>query len=273
MTLTPVVVDKSFIQAHKPEAMRQFASRHRILMTEALLYELLTNARDRRACFAKFPAGDNPVDIVLHRGSFLRKEIATRRPVPQPSKRTENFRFKFNERLLEKDYRLPPEAEGVLAEQRREVVADALSATSRALHIPSFFPDVASKKSHLRLAARENAEALIAQPASLMEFYGALRSPKGQRKLPPKKLISENWAIYRWLQIDMLFCLDLYYRFGSNLNEPLLPKVEQGIQHDILDAQYLLVGVLEGKFATQEAKLQRWFKAIQAQGILYTKEQ
>jgi hypothetical protein len=272
MSSEPVVVDKSFIQGHKPEAMREFAAQHRILMTEALLFELLSNPQDRRACFAKLPSDDNPVDIVLHRGAFLRKEISTRREVPRPSKKVEKLRFKFNERLLEKDYCLPPKAQAVLAEQHREVVEDAKSTKSRALLMPSFFPDLAARKSHTRRAAREVAEKLIVQPESLMQFYAGLRAPKGQRKLPPRRIISENWAVYRWLQIDFLFCVDLYYRFGSKLNEPLLPKVEQGIQHDILDAQYLLVGVLEGSFATQEAKLQRWFKAILPEGNLYAKD-
>jgi hypothetical protein len=272
MTLVPVVVDKSFIQAHRPEAMRYFASRHRILMTEALLFELLSNPQDRRSCFAKLPPGDNPVDIVLHRGAFLRKEISTRRSVPQPSKKLEKLRFKFNDKLLESGYHLPPEAKAVLAEQRREVLEDAKSTKSRALLMPSFFPDLAARKSHTRRAAREVAEEQIVQRESLMDFYEGLRSPKGQRKLPPRRFISESWAVYRWLQIDFLLCVDLYYRFGSKLNEPMLPKVEQGIQHDILDAQYLLVGVLEGSFATQEAKLQRWFKAILPQGTLHVKD-
>lgn len=267
-----VVVDKSFIQGRTREAVHRFASQHRLLMTEALLFEMLSNPQDRRACFAKLPSGENPVDIVLHRGAYLRKEISTRRPVPRPSTKVEKFRFQFNERLLREDYSLPIEAKAVLDEQRREVVADAQSAKSRALQMPSFFPELDARKSHVRRAARDEAEAQVVQPSALMDVYAGLRAPKGQRKLPPRRLISDDWAVYRWLQIDFLFCIDLYFRFGSALSDPMSPKSEQGIEHDILDAQYLLVGVLEGSFATHETKLQRWYRALLPQGKLYAKD-
>jgi len=269
MQTSPVVVDKSFLQGRTKQSLNKFASNHRILMTEALLYELLSNSRDRRACFSKLPPGDNPVDIVLHRGAFLRKEIATRKPVPLPSSRIERLRFKFNEHLLQHDYKLPPEARAVLDEQAREVKTDAASAKIRALAMPSFFPDLAAQNSRVRKAARATAEDQVVQPESLMDFYANLRAPKGQRKLPPRRLISESWSVYRWLQIDFLFSIDLYFRFGSTLSRPLPLASEQGIEHDVLDAQYLLVGVLEGRFATHEKKLQRWFMAILPSGELF----
>jgi len=272
MQLSAVVVDKSFLQGRTKDAVHRFASQHRILMTEALLFEMLTNPQDRRACFAKLPSGENPVDIVLHRGAYLRKEISTRRPVPQPSTKIEKLRFQFNERLLQHDYTLPSGAQAVVDGQRREVVADAQSAKSRALQMPSFFPELAARKSHVRRAAREDAEKQVVQPGALMDFYTNLRAPKGQRKLPPKRLLTDNWALYRWLQIDFLFCIDLYFRFGSTLSNLLSPASEQGIEHDILDAQYLLVGILEGSFATHETKLQRWYKLILPHGHLFTKD-
>jgi hypothetical protein len=241
-------------------------------MTEALLYELLSNTRDRRACFSKLPPGDNPVDVVLHRGAYLRKEIGTRKPVPRPSDRIEKLRFYFNPGLQNADYQLPPEAQQVLDEQRHEVKSDAASAKDRALSMPSFFPDLAARNSRTRRAARDQAEKAVVEPDSLMDFYASLRAPKGQRKLPPRRMISENWALYRWLQIDFLFCIDLYFRLGPALAHPLPAKTEQDIEHDMLDAQYLLVGVLEGRFATHEAKLKRWFKSILPSGELFAED-
>lgn len=272
MPLPAVVVDKSFIQGRSAQAVRRFAEQYRILMTEALLYELLSNPQDRRACFSKLPPGENPVDIVLHRGAFLRKEIGSRKPVLRPSTKIEKLRFQFNGRLLQPDYQLPPEAQAVLDAQRAEVKVDAASAKERALSMPSFFPDLAARNSRVRQAARIHAEAAVVEPESLMDFYETLRAPKGHRKLPPRRLISEDWAVYKWLQIDFLFCIDLYFRFGSTLASPLSPKSQQDIEHDTLDAQYLLVGVLEGRFATHETKLKRWFKAIRPAGKLFDQD-
>ncbi len=227
MSHPSVVVDKSFLQGRTKEAVHRFARQHRILMTEALLFEMLANPQDRRTCFAKLPSGENPVDIVLHRGAYLLKEISTRRPVPKPSAKIERLRFQFNERLLRPDYTLPSKAKAVLDEQRREVLADSESAKTRALQMPSFFPGLAARKSHIRRAARDEAEMQVVQPGALLDFYANLRAPKGQRKLPPRCLITDNWALYRWLQIDFLFCIDLYFRFGSTLENPLSPSSEQ----------------------------------------------
>lgn len=68
----PVIVDKSFLQGQSKAAIFEFSQENRILMTKALLYELLSNPTDRRSCFEKLPATTNPVDIVMHAGGYLR---------------------------------------------------------------------------------------------------------------------------------------------------------------------------------------------------------
>lgn len=91
---------------------------------------------------------------------------------------------------------------------------------------------------------------------------------KGMKRFPPQRLVAEKWAIYRHLQVRFLFALDLYARFGTALAEPMSAANEQHIEHDVLDAQYMLIGVLQGALATQEKKLQRWFKLLQPDGLL-----
>lgn len=241
-------------------------------MTEALLYELLSNPADRRSCFLKFPPGENPVDIVMHCGHYLSKEIGTRKPAPRPSNRIHRRRFKFHDALLRDDYLLPLDAEAALEEQHQELSRDVASLRVRACEMNTFFPDLASPNSGKRQAARAAAEKAVGERGSLRDFYASLRAPKGARKSPPVRIITDEWAIYRWLQIDMLFCIDLYFRFGPALIEPLSPTAEEQLEHDVLDAQYLLVGVLEGSFATNEKKLRRWFRTILPHGNLIGKD-
>ena len=239
-------------------------------MSEALLYELLSKPEDYRACFSKFPSIENPVDVVLHIGGYLRKEIESRRPAPRPSDRRRQLRFRFNLRLLDSDYSLPEEAANEVVRQRNELLGDVATLKERAIGVPEFFPDLFVGSDAVRKASRAEAEALIAKPGSLLDFYAGLRAPKGMRRFPPRKLVTDRWAIYRWLQVQFLFALDLYARYGAALAEPLSSAVEKGIEHDVLDAQYLLIGILEGAFATEERKLQRWFRLLQPNGLLLT---
>jgi hypothetical protein len=267
-----VVLDKSFLQSATKARVHELASSRRLLMSEALLYELLSKPADYRACFSKFPDIENPVDVVLHVGGFLKKEIDGRRPAPRPSDRRRRVRFKFNARLLEPDYRLPDEAAAEIARQHLEVLADTESLKSRALGALDHFPELLAGNDAARAAARVAAEELVAQPTALLDFYGQLRAPKGMKRLPPRRLINERWALYRWLQVQFLFAIDLYLRYGDSLAHPLSARVEERIEHDTLDAQYLLIGVLEGGFATEEKKLKRWYKLLVPEGLLLTRD-
>lgn len=268
MSPRTVVLDKSYLQGASLSSIRRLASTHRLLMTEALLYELLSNPNDRRGCFGKLPPSDNPVDIVMHSGYFLSKEIQTRKKAPLPSKSVHRLRFKFNEALLGDGYVLPASAAQALEDQNRELMHDVATLKIRAASMPSFFPDLASPNSGVRQAARLAAERAVTEPGSLRDFYASLKAPKGNRKSPPIKIVTDDWALYRWLQIDFLFCIDLFFRFGPVIEGSLSPAAEEQLEHDVLDAQYLLVGILERSFATHEKKLRRWFEAIVPDGQL-----
>lgn len=252
--------------------MYDLSASNRLLMSEALLYELLSNPADYRRCFVKFPSVDNPVDIVLHVGGYLKREIESHRPALKPSSRKQEVRFRFNPRLLDEDYVLPGEAAVEIERQRQELLSDVEALKERALGMPDFFPEVFVDNDRVVQAAKAEAELLIARPGFLLDFYAQLRAPKGIRRFPPRKLVTEKWAVYRWLQVQFLFALDLYSRFGRALSEPMSPKQEEEIEHDVLDAQYMLIGALEGAFATQEKKLVRWFKLLQPDGLLLCRD-
>ncbi len=272
MALFPVIVDKSFLQGNTKSAILEFSKQYRILMTEALLYELLSNSADRRSCFDKLPATANPVDIVMHAGGYLTKEINSLRQTPRPSENIQDFNFEFNYRLRGNHYQLPPDAVAVLHDQHAELLTDVRSLKARALDMPDFFPEIFRGSDAERSAARLKAERdITAKPGMLFDFYESLEAPKGQKKLPPRKLLTEDWAIYRWLQIQLLFALDLYRRYGKSLGGILTPKAEERIEHDVLDAQYLFIGVLQKSFATHEKKLRHWFKLIHPDGALFGK--
>lgn len=263
-----IVLDKSYLQCANRADVQALAMTHRMLMSEALLYEMLSKPSDYRRCFSKLPQVDNPVDIVWHVGGYLKREIEARRRAPRPSLATRGIRFRFNPLLLDAGYVLPSEAAEELERQRLELREDIAMLKERALGMPSFFPKAFTGSDSSRQTARTEAETQISTPGSLMDFYAQLRAPKGLRRYPPPKLIDDSWAIYRWLQVQFLFALDLYGRYGERLNDPMSPQTIEKIEHDVLDAQYLFIGVLEGAFATEERKLQRWFRLLRPDGHL-----
>jgi hypothetical protein len=265
-----VVLDKCFLQGAPTKRVRELATSHRLVMSESLFYELLTGSEPGRSrCFAKLPQTDNPVDLVNHIGTLLRLEIDTQRPAGRPSTHRENLRFQFNAALVTGSYRLPPEAQDVVDEQFANLRADVTSFADRAAGIDSFFPNLLVGSQSQRAAARVAAEQAIVEPGSLIDFYASLEPPALEKPLPPASLLDEQWALYRWLQVQFLFGLDLYVRYQGQVPKVFSPAVFEKLEHDVLDAQILMLGCLEGSLATREKKLQRWWRLLCPDGELH----
>ena len=265
-----IVLDKCFLQGAKKSRVLELAGTHRLVMSDALFYELLTASEPGRSrCFAKLPQTDNPVDLVNHIGTLMRIEIDTQQPAGKPSTHREVLRFQFNSRLLKSDYQLPDEAQQEVDRQTMDLRSDVHSFVDRASQVHSFFPDLLVGSTYQQIQARVGAERAIAEPGSLLDFYSSLVPPLGERQLPPARLVTEDWALYRWLQVQFLFALDLFVRYQGKIPATFSSAIYEKLEHDVLDAQLLMLGCLEGAFATREKKLARWWRLLCPRGALY----
>ncbi len=269
---TPIVVDKSYLQGISTSLVRELAGTTRLLVSDALFYELLTTRLEaRKRCFAKFPPENNPVDLVSHIGPLMRIEMNTQKRSGKPSQHRENrdFDFRFNSALVEDNYELPPEAVIAIQEHTGELQNDVRSYIERVSLIPTFFPDVLVGSTEDRKAAAADAEEAIAAPGSLLPFYSNLEPPPGETALPPAELVDESWALYRWLQVQLLFALDVFVRHQGIKPDLGNPSIFEKMEHDVLDAQILMLACLEGAFATREKKLVHWWSLLCPEGTLY----
>jgi hypothetical protein len=265
-----IVLDKCFLQGTRAPRIRELATSRRLVVSDALFYELLTAPEPGRSrCFHKFPPVENPVDLVSHIGPLMRLEIETHKPCGRPSSHRETLRFQFNPALVTPQYEVPQDGRLAIEEHMRDLRSDVASFVERAKLTPTFFPKVLVGSQVVRDQARADAEAAIAEPGSLLPFYSSLEPPKGEKPLPPVDLVSEDWGIYRWLQVQMLFGLDLHIRYGGRIPESLSENIFEKLEHDVLDAQVLMLGCLEGAFATKERKLQRWYRLLCPGSELY----
>ena len=265
-----IILDKCFLQGTSAARIRELAASRRLVVSDALFYELLTSDEPARSrCFGKFPPVENPVDLVSHIGPLMRLEMETHRPSGSPSTHRENWRFQFNPALVTSDYEVPESGRVAIEEHSQELRSDVLSFIERARLTPTFFPNLLEGSQPERKQARADAESAIADPGSLLPFYSSLEPPEGEKPLPPAHLVSEEWALYRWLQVHMLFGVDLYVRYAGRIPQTLSTNIFEKLEHDVLDAQVLMLGCLEGAFATRERKLQRWWRLLCPTGELY----
>jgi len=261
-----IILDKSFLQGSKTAAIRSLAQSHRLAVSDALFYELLTCAAPVRArCFAKFPPGPGPVELVSHVGTLMKIEIETQRPAGKPSTHRETTTFAFNARLTSPDYTLTRTQQATVQEEMDQLRQSVVRFIGRVKITGELFPSLRIGNNDDRLEI----ERLILTPADLLRFYGSLKAPSGEKPFPPTELVSEEWAIYRHLQIELLFALDVYIRYHGNIPKTLSPVAFEKMEHDVLDAQGLVLGCLEGCFATRENKLKRWWRMLCPNGQLF----
>lgn len=270
MTKPTILLDKDFLQGSKADDIRRLAGSHQLLMSDVLFYELISSTEPGRSrCFAKLPKTLNPVTLVEHVGGLLKSEIVTRRACGKPSDHSLDIRFSFNADLASPGYRLPDYAAETVREQTEELRAYVASFLDRVRLIPRLIPNLLSGSDAKRKLSRESAEVFIATEIDeILKFYGRLEAPVGELPFPPAEIVTEGWALFRWQQVQLLFALDAYCRFNGSVPDVLFGKAYEKVEHDVLDAQYLILGTLEGAFATREKKLQRWFSLLCPTGRL-----
>lgn len=262
-----IILDKSYLEGASRTAIQELMGRRTLVMCSALFYELLdTSAKQRTRCFAKLPAIDNPLMLVDHVGELMRIEVQTRLPSGLPSMHALAVRFRFNPVLLTEAYQLPTEAREAMQDKLQDLNSEVMRLVDLSESSPSMFPDLLKGSDEMRAKALADAEASVAAPESLLLFYRELSSPDPNQPFPP--VTGPEWAHFRWLQVQMLFSIDLYVRYQGRLRANLTKKVLEKLEHDVHDAQALALGVLEGALATREEKLVRWFKLLRPNGEL-----
>lgn len=268
--MSNIVVDKSFLQGASSAHIKDLAENHRILMSDALFYELLTTRPEARIrCFSKFPEVQNPVDLINHVGVLMRREIETGKPSGKPSLHKEDMQFIFNSALLEPSYSPPADAQEAIDEETARLKDSVQTFLERVATIESMFPGLLSGSQEEREAAHLEAEKAIVAPNALRSFIAQFTPPPGELPLPSADGINEEWALYRWVQVQLLFTLDVYVRYQGKIPEPLSCRLYEKMEHDVLDAELLILGCLEGAYATRENKHKRWWALLCPNGCLY----
>lgn len=265
-----IVLDKNYLQGCSRAQLVSLTKSHRLVMSGALFYELMTTSDEqRRRCFAKLPQTDNPVELVDHVGELMRRELKTGKPCGKPSSNTLEIRFRFNPGLLRDDYRLPEEALEAMREEGQNVAGEQERLVQLSEMTPLLFARLDSGSTETRQQGRIEAEAAIADVTEIIGFYRGLASPDPNSPFPDADIVGPDWAHIRWLQVQMLFALDIYVRYQGAVRAALSAKVLERLEHDIHDAQHLALGVLEGAFATREKKLTRWWSLLRPDGALF----
>jgi len=239
-------------------------------MPDVLFYELISNEANRDKCFRKLPEGENPLVLLPGVSNLMRMEVRNNRPCGIPSKQAEKMRYQFNKKLADGTLQLTPDQQQVIDERRTELRNDVDGLVQRVEAVATMFPGLLGGKDAERKAHKESIEETIGTDReSLMRFYASFEIPPLDGKpFPGPERLTPNWAIYRWLQVNLLMGVDLLFRYKLTLKDVMTEKLATELENDILDSHYVIVGALEGTLASGDRNVRRLWRLIRAKGEL-----
>ena len=251
-----VVIDKSYLQGTSSETIRRLCGEHTVLFIETLLYELLTSEKEaeRTACLAKFPETAGDVVVLIPRvGPLFRYEMQQQRPASPLIDHREEGTL---EALVAHWTHRAPSPEWT-QEVQREVDTFRLVATG----VSEWCPPLRAAKSAVLSAACDD---LKRQACSDAEVVRNVYRSLDLDGCPCAALLDPSWALFRWVQMHLLFGLDYIRRYGF----ADLAAIPKRIENDIHDLQYALFGTLCGALATRDKDIAANFTMACPTGVL-----
>ena len=130
-----------------------------------------------------------------------------------------------------------------------------------------------------RKAAFHAARETVAEDHDFVRRFFADFVCSGDHAPPGASLLAEvarsgafgpEWTIYRWVQVQLLYGLDLVERHGPVTADTLTPKQRERLQHDATDIEYVILGVLQGALATNDGRMRDMFTLLRPDGALLT---
>lgn len=158
----------------------------------------------------------------------------------------------------------------MLASKKNDIQMDADFLVKMIGDIPRLFPELASVSPADRQLQGEQVELRICSDGAFVREHAmglVTNSPYYVGNSPP--IIDKTWITFRWFQVHMLFALDLWCKYPKGVEGVGGERLRERLRHDALDAQYLIVGLLEGAFASNEKKLCKWWSLLNPEGKLY----
>ncbi|MDF1690368.1 MAG: hypothetical protein P1U35_12240 [Cycloclasticus sp.] len=272
MSKTEIILDKCFLQGASQGAIEKMTESFQLLMPDVLFYELISSCEPGRSrCFSKFPNSPNPIPVTQHIGALLNHEITAHQPSGLPSENLVEVDYRFNPELATGEYEFSERDLQTCSEIEEELKSDISALIQRVNSLEELFPNFHERvRKEQEPYVREIMNAVANDVSDLATFLSQLELP-GEKAMPPRESLNQNWAIFRWLQVQLLFAIDIARRYGVLDIAKLTEKQQTSFEHDVLDSHYLILGILQKSLATKEKKLIHFFKLLCPDGTLVEK--
>ena len=283
-TVTPspeppsVVVDKSYAQGIG--SLLELHGQWRLLFPDAFFFEVAsTDAGARERCLSKLRElhRHNAVRVAPNVGEMLRREIHRLGPAGPPSENLIHgldlntfFGMRFHD--------LSAARRKALLSTETSFDRDVDGLIARVNMLQGRVGGITQGTTDQRKAAFRAARQTVAEDQDFISRFFADFVCRGDHA-PGASLLAEvarsdtfgpDWTIYRWVQVQLLYGLDLVERHGPLAADALTSKQRERLQHDVTDIEYVVLGVLQGALATNDRRMCAMFTLLRPDGALLT---
>lgn len=269
-----IILDKSYLDAASPKQMESLFDEHTVLMPDVLFYELTTtNEKSRKRCFNKFPDTTNPVELIPNIGTLLRYELINHRPCTPLSDRREKVVFNFHNGLRDGSFNFTKEQLEAKQNQEELIERDTRAFFDLAMMVNGFFPDLKCVRDKNLPHIIQKAKGQVATNINIVrQIYESLLAHDAPPNAVNANVLGPTWAYFRWVQVRVIYSLDLIFSYRGQMPSNITSKFWRRIEHDMLDAEYVILASLAGSFACNEKKLIEYFRLIRPEGFVFTYE-
>ena len=271
LIMAHVILDKSYLDAANKDEIRSLCTEHTVFMPDVLFHELITTKEESmKRCFNKFPNETNPVELIPNIGTLLRYELTTHRPCAPLHEQRVKIVFKFNEGLGDGTFQFTEEQNEIKQNRENQVQVDTKEFFDLAMLVPGFFPYLNNIPFKEFPNAIETAKQQIATDADKVRgIYKSFLNHYTPSNPVDFSVIDSNWAYFRWIQVRVLYSLNLLLKYQGQLPKDFSDKFWRRVEHDLLDSEYVILGSLAGALASNENKMISNFRYICPDGLSF----
>lgn len=252
-----VMLDKSYLDGASTQAVRALCNDCDVLMSDELFFELITTRPEsQQRCFSKLPDRTNPVALIPNVGSLLRYEMERQEACTPVARHRIPEAFQFNAKLRNGTFVFEGQVLQDLEAWKKRTAEDTRGFIERWSVVHQFFPELNGIEWRDFPSAVEKARLKIATNAEFVRgIYASFLDEDAPKSAPHPEGISPEWAIFRWVQCQILCALRLFGRYQGRIPDTQGKAFIEKAEHSMLDSYHAIHGSLVGAVATLDNEI------------------